>query len=189
MSSVAWPLKADSVENYISLNRVFSNAQCDEIIRVGKASNLKNATTDGNKSNMRMCNVSFLDPSDIEWAYVRMADMANEINARFFNFDLWGFGEGFQFTEYQAPEGKYDFHIDKLFNGILRKLSIVVQLTDSYEYEGGDLELMFSSDPISVTRTRGDVIIFPSYVLHRVTPLTKGTRYSLVSWLSGPAFK
>jgi len=70
-----------------------------------------------------------------------------------------------------------------------RKLSLVLQLTDPEEYEGGDLELMTSSDPIAVLKQRGLISVFPSFVLHRVTPVTKGTRRTLVVWACGPEFK
>lgn len=188
MSSVSWPLKADHVENYVEVNRVFSAAQCNELIRIGKSRRLKKAVALNNKK-IRDSKISFLAPDEIEWAYAKMADMILEINDRFFKFDLWGFGEGFQFTEYESPHGKYDQHIDKLTKGILRKLSVVVQLTDQNEYEGGDLELIMGPEAIKTSRARGDVIVFPSYILHRVTPLTRGARHSLVAWLSGPAFK
>ena len=53
----------------------------------------------------------------------------------------------------------------------------------------GELELRFGKDPITIGKERGLIALFPSYTMHRVTPVTKGTRYSLVAWVSGPAFK
>lgn len=64
-----------------------------------------------------------------------------------------------------------------------------MQLSDEDDYVGGDLELMFGDEPQKMIRKRGTILCFPSYVLHRVTPVTEGTRYSLVAWITGPQFK
>ena len=70
-----------------------------------------------------------------------------------------------------------------------RKLSVVVQLSDPEEYEGGELKLHTSYDPIIIKKERGMIVSFPSYTLHEVAPVTKGERYSLVAWVHGPAFR
>ena len=64
-----------------------------------------------------------------------------------------------------------------------------MQLTDPSEYEGGNLQTMTTGDPANVRKQRGLIVVFPSYVLHQVTPVTQGSRQSLVAWVSGPAFK
>jgi PKHD-type hydroxylase len=111
------------------------------------------------------------------------------LNDRFFGFDLWGFSEGLQFTEYKSSGSKYDDHIDRSCNGVIRKLSVVIQLTDPKKYKGCDLELITSMTPNKMSRERGHLVIFPSYILHRVTPLERGTRHSLVGWVTGKPFK
>jgi PKHD-type hydroxylase len=70
-----------------------------------------------------------------------------------------------------------------------RKLSLVLQLSDPSEYEGGELQTMSGPNHCAVDRQKGLIAAFPSYMLHRVTPVTKGTRYSLVVWICGPSFK
>jgi PKHD-type hydroxylase len=70
-----------------------------------------------------------------------------------------------------------------------RKLSVVLQLSDPSEYEGGDLEIMNCSEPTQVKKEKGLVTAFPSFMLHRVTPVTKGIRRTLVVWLTGPRFR
>jgi PKHD-type hydroxylase len=83
------------------------------------------------------------------------------------------------------------------FFGTVRKLSATISLVDGDTYEGGDLEfdLRNSSDGSAVirksdiTRKKGSIIVFPSFLYHRVTPVFKGTRYSLVVWCSGEPFK
>jgi PKHD-type hydroxylase len=118
-----------------------------------------------------------------------MTDVVLSLNKQFFRFDLEGFGEGFQFTKYEAPAGKYDVHIDKSFGKNIRKLSIVVQLSDPTEYEGGDLCIQTCNNPQFARKEQGFLVAFPSYVLHGVQPVTSGTRYSLVAWLTGPPFR
>ena len=76
-----------------------------------------------------------------------------------------------------------------MFDGIVRKLSISIQLTDPTKYEGGDLNLYWSDDPVTMKNNKGSLFIFPSYMLHEVTPVTKGERNSLVCWVNGPQFK
>ena len=67
---------------------------------------------------------------------------------------------------------------------------MVLMLSDPSEFEGGQLEIKTDSDnPITLEQKRGRAWFFPSYVLHRVTPVTKGTRRSLVLWIGGPEFK
>ena len=70
-----------------------------------------------------------------------------------------------------------------------RKISITVQLSDPSEYEGGDLQIKINAGQSDTPKGLGNVVIFPSYLLHRVTPVTKGLRRSLVLWITGPAFK
>ena len=69
-----------------------------------------------------------------------------------------------------------------------RKLTIVAQLTRSEEYEGGELQLNPAGQPFTASRGIGDAILFASFVLHRVTPVTSGLRHSLTCWVHGPEF-
>ena len=66
---------------------------------------------------------------------------------------------------------------------------MVLQLTDTANYEGGNLQIRVGGDPQTVRKQRGLIAVFPSYVLHQVTPVTQGNRQSLVAWISGPPFK
>jgi PKHD-type hydroxylase len=102
------------------------------------------------------------------------------------NYDVQSF-EAIQMSQYK-DKGHYDWHMDSFspINGIQRKLSCSILLNDPSEFEGGDLELK-DSDPVNLKR--GSIIVFPSFLQHRVTSVTSGTRYSAVSWASGPAFK
>ena len=119
----------------------------------------------------------------------RSSDIVAKMNAQHFRFDITGFGEKLQLTNYdQSENGMYGWHQD-YGTGISRKMSMAMQLTDPAEYEGGNLQIMTTGDPVNVRKQRGLVAVFPSYVLHQVTPVTQGSRQSLVAWVSGPPFK
>jgi PKHD-type hydroxylase len=92
------------------------------------------------------------------------------------------------YTEHD--QGHYDWHIDSGLetNTVPRKLSMALLLSDPSEFEGGELQIMRAGVPESVEQKRGRAWFFPSYLMHRVTPVTKGIRRSLVMWVGGPAF-
>ena len=141
-------------------------------------------------SNIRRSQVLWLNNSaDTKWVFEKLADVASKMNAQHFRFDLTGFGEPLQLANYEQSEhGMYGWHQDYGV-GVSRKLSMAVQLTDPSEYEGGNLQIMTGSNPQNVRKQRGLIAIFPSYILHQVTPVTQGSRQSLVAWVSGPAFR
>jgi PKHD-type hydroxylase len=128
---------------------------------------------------------------DTEWVFRKLAHVVSSLNSQFYRFDLTGFGEPLQLTNYdQSENGMYGWHQD--YGGsrnVSRKLSAVLQLTDPAQYEGGNLQIMISGNPMNVRKQRGLIAVFPSYQLHQVTPVTQGSRQSLVAWLSGPAFR
>jgi len=103
-----------------------------------------------------------------------------------YKYHLQGFYEGVQIAAYKSG-GKYDWHMDVgPGQNSSRKLSMSVQLSDPKSYEGGDLEFMRVAQKSE--RDVGALIVFPSFLQHRVTPVTKGTRYSLVAWVHGKPF-
>lgn len=142
-------------------------------------------------SNVRRSQVAWLTNSpETNWVFEKLGNVVAKINAQHFRFDLTGFGEALQLSNYdQSENGMYGWHCDYGGSGISRKLSMVVQLTDPSEYEGGNLQMLTSGQPQNVRKQRGLIAVFPAYVLHQVTPVTQGSRQSLVAWVSGPAFK
>lgn len=140
--------------------------------------------------NIRRSQVTWLDNNpNTKWVFEKLGQVTSQLNADYFRFDLTGFGENLQLTNYdQSDNGMYGWHQD--YGGkVSRKLSLTVQLTDPAEYEGGNLQIMTTGNPVNVRKQRGLIAAFPSYVLHQVTPVTQGSRQSLVAWVSGPAFK
>ena len=140
---------------------------------------------------IRKTKVSWITSTpETAWIYERMAFVAGELNARYYNFDLYGFCEDMQFTIYEETESHYTWHMDMGDNSRApRKMSMVLQLSDPSEYEGGELQVRTKAEPEIVNKQKGLIAMFPSYILHRVTPVTKGVRYTLVVWACGPAFK
>lgn len=187
----AWPLKVDRCENWAWNVDSFTPAELDAIIAMGEADDLDRARTFGSDDpKVRDSHVQFLFPNEItDWLFGRLAGVITAMNEQFFGFDLSGMEQGLQFTRYSAPGEHYQWHIDRGFSMATRKLSLTLQLSDPADYEGGDLELQFGNEPIKASRDRGAMTFFPSWALHRVTPVTNGVRRSLVCWVSGPPFK
>lgn len=120
-----------------------------------------------------------------------IAQFVQRANEQVFRLDLKGFGEPFQIATYRgADNGFYGWHVD-IGAGRLaqRKLSLVIPLTDPADYEGGELQLFHDHEPTTVAMPLGRIVAFPSYVLHRVTPVTKGVRRTLAVWVSGPPYR
>lgn len=145
----------------------------------------------GVEEETRRSELSWLnkDP-ECAWVFERLAHAVASLNAEYFGFDLTGFGEALQLTNYhEARQGMYTWHQDFGAAGVSRKLSIVLQLSDPSEYEGGELQILTRKEPTSIQKKRGLITVFPAWTLHQVTPVVKGTRQTLVAWVSGPSFK
>jgi PKHD-type hydroxylase len=190
----SWNFELDQINFYAFWNNAFTKEECQTIINIAKDKGLIKGTTfnDDKIKNVRDSKISWLYPVDgMDWVFRRVTDIVLNLNERFFKFDLFGINEGFQFTNYEAPSGKYGKHVDRSINIPVRKLSISIQLTNPDEYEGGELKLYDGDDEeaIIMDKAQGTLIIFPSYVLHEVMPVTKGERNSLVTWVTGKQFK
>jgi PKHD-type hydroxylase len=185
----SWNFELDQINLYAFWNNAFSKEECQTIINIAKDKGLIKGKTK-NESDVRDSKISWLNPTDnMDWVFRRVTDIVLNLNERFFKFDLFGLNEGFQFTNYEAPSGKYGKHIDRGINIAVRKLSISIQLTNPEEYEGGELYLYDGDKGTLMDKTQGTLILFPSFVLHEVMPVTKGERNSLVTWVTGKQFK
>jgi PKHD-type hydroxylase len=123
----------------------------------------------------------------------KFANAVAEVNSRYFHFDLTGFHEPMQLGLYTGDQqGHYNWHTDAsaIDGHAPRKLSLAMLLSDTSEFEGGDFQVKTTSDEIQTLEcAKGRAWFFPSYTLHRVAPVTKGMRRSLVLWIGGPAFR
>lgn len=174
-------------EELIKFNNLILNLEYQDATIIGDSSN-------GEKSlDVRSSKIKWIPHSnDWNWLYNKFQDMITEANDELWNFNIYDIVEEIQYTEYHASNnGHYDWHQDiGPGDASLRKISLTVQLTDSALYEGGDLEIWQGGEVRDKTpRGSGIVIIFPSYMMHRVTPVTKGVRRSLVLWVGGEHYK
>lgn len=138
--------------------------------------------------------------SKVRWVYDQdnLVDLlmkyVHKANATEFNVDIQPEMGEMQFGEYEASYGgKYDWHHDvnwENHKNFDRKLSLVVQLSRPSEYKGGHFEFSEVQSPDrNAWSKQGSILVFPSYLTHRVTEVTEGTRYSLVSWVRGPRWR
>ena len=134
--------------------------------------------------------------TNINWLFERVRDRVIWANDQHYGFDLHGLWQQINFLRYTMPQfegeepGHYDWHQD--YGGgdsSQRKLSVVIQLSKPEDYDGCRLE-MFTQNAFDVGMVgQGDMVVFPSWMPHRVTDITRGERHALVSWVSGPPFR
>jgi PKHD-type hydroxylase len=189
----AWLFQTDPVNPWAYWEKAFTLEECQKIIEYAeqyeKTIGKTNATNEEN-NKYRDSEVVWISPSEeINWVFRRLTDVITKLNEDYFKFDLMGFTEALQFTEYTAPTGSYGKHVDSMYDHFIRKLSLSVQLSDPKDYEGGELQLHLDPHPTVMKKEQGTILCFPSYVLHEVKPVTKGKRYSLVGWVTGKPFK
>lgn len=179
------------------INQALKNKKVAGLIHNLDHSKLDNKTVKKKLIKIRDSDIIWLENNWISHMITGFVKTAN-INSGW-NYDF-SFNENPQFTIYDKNQ-HYDWHQDTAkdedkYPNTQRKLSVSVQLSNPSDYEGG--ELLFSvighKNKKHIlkeenAKTKGSVIVFPSYELHKVTPVTKGTRYSLVMWFRGPKFK
>tara|TARA_R110002073_G_scaffold332910_2_gene519659 strand:+ start:2113 stop:2700 length:588 start_codon:yes stop_codon:yes gene_type:complete len=124
-----------------------------------------------------------------KWLYDRISNYAIQQNNERYFYDIRGIFESLQLMEYQ-PGDFFDWHLDfGSGHSSIRKLSLTIQLSDPNDYEGGELQFMRNKDIVNAPQKKGTIIIFPSFIMHRVAPITQGKRRSIVGWISGPPYR
>lgn len=179
----------------------YSPEVCNKIVEEGLKITPKDAVIGFHGSELntevRRSKVRWIDRShpQLGWLFAEVTSLFHIANHNAFGAELWHLNE-MQFTEYDAEdEGFYNWHNDVNWDDgrqVHRKLSLVIQLSDPEDYEGGDFEMQplhLGSPPADQLKQQGSVVVFPSLVTHRVTPVTKGTRHSLVAWIEGPKWR
>lgn len=189
------PLETNqNILNPIIIQDVFTPQECQDIISKTKGKGFFQATLENKVINadIRETNIKYLNlDNDNVWIAQKIVPIITSINKNIYKFNLTNIKE-LHLLEYQ--EGYfYDWHLDihGKYNDELRKLSFVVFLTNENEYQGGnlDFEIKRKEHTGHLPMKQGSIAIFPSFVLHKVTPVTKGVRYSLVGWVYGPPFQ
>ena len=176
--------------HYVKVDSFVPSEVCDFLIEnYGKWSTAK--TLDPDYSSQRSSDIAWIVDNFWKTSFFKIID---DINAQSFEFNINSV-EDLQLTKYVAPNGHYDYHLDgtgysAMKSGLVRKLSVSIQLTSAEYYEGGNLVFPDDKDSFNVedAKEQGTAIFFPSYLKHGVEPVTKGIRYSLVCWSVGPNF-
>lgn len=194
------------VESAVCYRGAFTPEECDQIVEMGeliafsqggfaKGTVGEDAQGGMQDSNVRDTDIVWLHPNrDNEWVHHKLSHLLGHINHDKFQVDLTSF-DGFQFSKYEVG-GHYHWHIDVMNRppnaALHRKLSVVLALTDPEEYDGGELLLNRSGSqdhPDAMKPNKGDVIVFYSFVPHKVAPVTRGVRQTLVTWAMGDKFR
>ena len=179
--------------DYATWEDGFTDEECNTILRLGESMNSIDSTVSGEVviDSIRRSTNSWLPlNNDTEWIYNRLGNIVRNLNGMHWRFNITGFNEDLQYTKYNGDKSFYGWHIDSGTVGESppRKLSVTLQLSDENEYEGGDFQI-HATKLNTLSKKKGLIVVFPSYSLHQVTPVTKGIRRSLVAWLCGPPLK
>ena len=204
MSNYLFDTKENDPQQYYWFKEALTSEEVDRVIKLAsELPEAHRATTigeSGDDNPTRSSMIKWIPMStDWDWLYKRLIGLAEEANRNVWDFDLTAALESIQYTEYYASEnGHYDWHQD-IGKGALpskRKVSITIQLSESDEYTGGELQLCTGSNgtgqldnTIECPRGKGVGVLFPSYMMHRVSPVTKGVRKSLVLWVGGSHYR
>ena len=204
---------------YWQFESVISPEDCDKIIKYGQSKDLRRANTFGDEDGgtVRNSDVSWIGDDGVLLEKLNSFTAGANRSAGW-NFDIQHGAENIQFTEYKLGQ-YYDWHNDgqgdtpnvyrrdipgiselpeevprgynKAHVGMMRKLSVVVQLSDPKTYKGGTLQIRCpeSLAVFEPTNKQGSIIVFPSFMIHRVRPVTKGVRHSAVIWHLGRPFR
>lgn len=187
-----WYLQNKFFEPWGYYGDAFSVDECNAIIKYCETLKIEDAEIGLSESDIsyRKNKISWLQPNnDTVWIYRRLTDCINHINQNIWNFDLENIAE-LQYTKYSNIGDNYKSHIDMhLIGATYRKLSFSLQLSDENNYSGCDLVIMDSEREKMTQRKQGTINFFPSFMLHKVTPLESGERNCLVGWVCGPNFR
>jgi PKHD-type hydroxylase len=197
-------LKRRITHSHILWNNLFTNEELSNIQNLCEKEEFDKAKTVGKGEDCedhRRSKVKFFDRNENNfWIFDRFNTVIDSINNQFYDFELYGY-RNFQYTIYDSSNnGMYDWHADTVLGnnlggmeiGSTRKLSFVMLLSQPYEeFTGGEfqLNLGMEKDALTPTLNKGDIIVFPSFLIHRVKPVHLGIRKSIVIWVEGPKFR
>jgi PKHD-type hydroxylase len=177
---------------------IFTPEQCRDIINAGRSEPKQDAYVGSKKgikdsildTKTRTSHISWIPFKKMQPMYKKIEQVMKATNGNHFGFDGMQITEMAQYTEY--PEGGfYEWHVDNDVNcqhePPVRKISMTCLLSPESEFEGGDLELMAEGKIAKLKQ--GHAIFFASFIRHRVKPVIRGRRQSLVMWFGGTPFK
>lgn len=192
------------IEPVVCWSGAFTDKELDNICEMGDhrvfmEAKVGSSQIDGSgneNSEIRKSQVSWISPDENTHSlFCKIAELVSTVNADKFQFELNNL-PAFQYTTYKTG-GFYDWHIDADYKTVFgpwhRKLGISILLsTPEEDFTGGEFQFIAGGNPTQIEIAkckRGDILAFPSFIPHRVTEVTSGTRKSLVAWITGPKFK
>lgn len=203
-TTVIHPIELPAMPSHVQwsgVNPLLSTAECDWLISLAEARGFEDASVGSPTDHrvdlaVRCVQMAPVEGDGAAWLYDRIAQRVGDANKQYYGFDLTGLIEPVQFLKYtegkdDRPNGHYSWHVD-FGDGAMgsRKLSMVVQLSSSADYDGGDFEFVSDRGHQKLNyRERGSAWMFPSWSPHMVSAITRGVRYSLVCWVHGPRFR
>lgn len=184
-----------------TIEPIFTPDQCQAIIKKGLSLPPAEAHVGIGKKEtelpkkidpiVRKSTISWIPFDDMPEMYHHIEQTLGRANNNQFGFDGIVMAEPAQFTEYKADGGHYGWHMDIETIGVnqppIRKISMTIPLVPETDFDGGEVEFNKPGDILRLKQ--GQAVFFASFLQHRVLPVTRGTRYSLVQWFTGPSFK
>ena len=175
---------------------VFSPEQCQDIIDMGESLKKEQAQVGTSQpqgkqdTEKRITTISWIPFDKLPEMYKVLESLIQRTNGNHFGFDGIRITEPAQYTHYPVG-GFYEWHTDNDIVGLneppIRKISMTLLLSPLNEFEGGELELVDPGKKVKLKQ--GQAVFFASFIPHRVTPVTRGERKSLVMWFGGPSFR
>ena len=176
---------------------LFSPKQCQMVIEAGREEPRHNASVGSGKkdggivdTNTRTSHISWIPFSKMPEMYRDIETTMKKVNGNHFGFEGMQITEYAQYTEYPSG-GFYDWHMDSDINfahePTVRKISMTCLLSHESEFEGGELEIEKEKNKVKLIQ--GQAVFFASFIRHRVAPVTRGVRKSLVMWFGGPPLR
>jgi PKHD-type hydroxylase len=189
-------------DSFCSWNDLFTEDEIDEIVKYcEEAPRIDGQIGAGAGEKLdidiRKSKVSFIERNEENnWFFSRIQAASNKLNSKFFGFDIEVLNT-MQYTVYDEEGSHYDWHWDIYTGNALnnledikqRKLTSVLQLDNPDDYEEGFLQLNSCGTISEVDRKKGYMVCFPSFLVHRVTPVKSGKRRTLVAWFNGPDWR
>ena len=184
-------LKANNLFCSIIHTTFFEPKQCDSIVSSLVEELWMSGEVVGGGLDKKLRNVEQqIMPINKEgWPLTRVLQLVKQANNARFKFDVSGFLDVDAPMIMRYEKGShYDWHIDAGNSVPHRKLSFTIQLSDPEDYVGGDMEFIGTNVHKEALRQKGTCIIFPSFLPHRITKVTKGKRFAIVGWIHGPTY-
>ena len=190
---IGWGYTAPTVLDDTMIDFVTSYAdEHDSLFQSGEIWDKGNEPGNSIEKGYRRSNIMFLTDMDyFRNLYNHIIETVLNVNNTHFKYAL-NYLEPLQYSVYESANlGYYDIHTDSYLrntSGFIRKVSFSILLDDPADFEGGDFLVHATQEPVKIEIQKGDIFLFPSFVPHSVTPVTKGVRRALVGWVCGPNF-